>query len=74
MPITTLDPRSALIVIDLQEGILALAKVHPHDAIVKNAIRIIHTSREKNGVTKIFPRLGETGTTEEIISLFEVRS
>lgn len=47
MPITTLDPRTALIVIDLQEGILALAKVHPGDEIVMNAIRVIETFREK---------------------------
>ena len=38
MPITALDQKIALIVIDLQAGILALAKVHPSDAIVTNAI------------------------------------
>jgi hypothetical protein len=40
--LTTLDPKTALVVIDLQ-----------------------------NGIERIFPRLGETGTTAEIIELFE---
>jgi nicotinamidase-related amidase len=48
VPITTLDPHTALIVIDLQEGILALARVHPDDEIVKNAIHIIQAFREKH--------------------------
>lgn len=47
MSITALDQKIALIVIDLQEGILALAKVHPRDEIVMNAIRVIETFREK---------------------------
>jgi nicotinamidase-related amidase len=46
MPLTALDPNTALIVIDLQKG------------LVKN----------------VFPRLGETGSTQEIISLLERRS
>lgn len=48
MPITTLDPKTALIVIDLQEGILALVKVRPDDEIVKNAIALIEAFRERN--------------------------
>jgi nicotinamidase-related amidase len=47
MPITALDQKIALIVIDLQEGILALAKVRPSDEIVTNAIRVIETFRAK---------------------------
>jgi hypothetical protein len=31
MPVTTLDPKTALIVIDLQKGILSYATVHPID-------------------------------------------
>jgi nicotinamidase-related amidase len=45
MPLTILDPNTALIVIDLQKGI-----------------------------RNVFPRLGETGSTQEIISLLERRS
>ncbi|WP_448956589.1 isochorismatase family protein [Labrys neptuniae] len=37
MPLTTLDPKSALIVIDLQKGIASLPTAHPTEKIVKNA-------------------------------------
>lgn len=45
--ITILDKKIALIVIDLQKGILDLAKVHLGDENVTNAIRVIKTFREK---------------------------
>ena len=35
MPITTLDPKTALIVIDLQQGIVTLPTVHPAAEIVR---------------------------------------
>ncbi len=37
MPLTTLDPRSALIVIDLQKGISSLPLAHPVPEVVANA-------------------------------------
>lgn len=37
MALTTLDPKTALIVIDLQKGIVALPTVHPAAAVVKRA-------------------------------------
>ena len=37
MPVTTLDPKTALIVIDLQNGIVALPTVHPAGEVVKYA-------------------------------------
>ena len=37
MAVTTLDPRTALLVIDLQNGILALPTAHPVDEVVKRA-------------------------------------
>jgi nicotinamidase-related amidase len=37
MPITTLDPRSALIVIDLQTGITSYPVIHPIDGILRNS-------------------------------------
>ena len=37
MPVTRLDPDTALILIDLQKGVIALPTVHPADAIVENA-------------------------------------
>jgi nicotinamidase-related amidase len=37
MPVTTLDPRTALIVVDLQNGIVALPTAHPVQPVVQNA-------------------------------------
>lgn len=37
MPLTMLDPKSALIVVDLQKGIASLPTVHAKEEIVKNA-------------------------------------
>jgi hypothetical protein len=52
MPLTVLDPITALIVIDLE---------------------IVDRTRE-NSIRNVFPRLGETGSTQEIISLLKKRS
>jgi nicotinamidase-related amidase len=62
---TTLDPKSALIVVDLQKGVVSLATVHPIDGVVK------HADAHAYSITRIFPRIGETGTTQEIIDLLE---
>ena len=37
MPLSTLDPKTALIVIDLQQGIVSLPLVHPITEVVNNA-------------------------------------
>lgn len=37
MPVTELDPKTALIVVDLQKGIVALPTVHAMDEVVQNA-------------------------------------
>jgi nicotinamidase-related amidase len=37
MPVTTLDPKTALIVIDLQKGIVALPTAHPTNDVVNHA-------------------------------------
>ncbi|MFI9719770.1 isochorismatase family protein [Streptomyces sp. NPDC052396] len=40
MPVTTLDPRTALVLIDLQQGITALPTVHPAEEIVARGARL----------------------------------
>ena len=40
MPITTLDPRTALVLIDLQKGIVALPTVHPASGVVARAAEL----------------------------------
>jgi nicotinamidase-related amidase len=37
VPVTTLDPKTALVVIDLQKGIVALPTAHPTNEVVKHA-------------------------------------
>ena len=45
MPATTLDPKTALIVVDLQKGIAALPTVHPMADVVKNASSLAEAFR-----------------------------
>jgi len=48
MPLTTLDPKTALIVVDLQKGIVGLPTVHPTGEIVKRAAALAHAFRSHN--------------------------
>lgn len=48
MPITAIDPKIALIVIDMQRGILETPKVNPTDDIVKNISKLISAFRYHN--------------------------
>jgi nicotinamidase-related amidase len=45
MPITTLDPRTALVVIDLQQGMTSLTLLHPLGEIVARACALIEAFR-----------------------------
>jgi nicotinamidase-related amidase len=47
MPLTTLDTTPALIVIDLQKGILSLPTVHPATEIVGRAAQLARAFRER---------------------------
>ena len=49
MPVTTLDPKSALIVVDLQKGIVALPSVHPIAGVIANASALA-TSFRRHGL------------------------
>jgi nicotinamidase-related amidase len=48
MPLTQLDPTAALVVIDLQKGIVGLATVHPAAEIVARAAQLARAFRERN--------------------------
>lgn len=48
MPITTLDPIAALIVIDLQKGIVAMPTVHASSQIIDRAAQLARAFRERN--------------------------
>jgi nicotinamidase-related amidase len=79
MAVTTLDRKTALIVIDLQNGIVAATMAHPtarqaHEhgynvTLAVDAMADRDPDTHTNSVTRIFPKLGETGTTAEIIAL-----
>ena len=45
MPLTTLDKHTALIVIDLQKGIVGLPTAHPIDDVIGRSCRLIETFR-----------------------------
>ncbi|WP_372410549.1 isochorismatase family protein [Streptomyces luteireticuli] len=47
MPVTTLDPTTALILVDLQQGITALPTVHPADEIVARGAELAAAFRTK---------------------------
>jgi nicotinamidase-related amidase len=47
MALTTLDKKLALIVIDLQKGIVSLPTAHPTDAVVKNAALLAEAFRQR---------------------------
>lgn len=47
MPITKLDATTALIVIDLQKGIVGLATVHPASGIVDRSAQLARAFRER---------------------------
>lgn len=48
MTITTIDPKTALLVIDLQHGIVGLPLVHASDEIVRRSVELIEAFRERN--------------------------
>lgn len=47
MAVTALDPKTALIVIDLQKGIVSLPTAHPIEEVVKHAGRLAGAFRER---------------------------
>ncbi|MEV0151182.1 MULTISPECIES: isochorismatase family protein [unclassified Nonomuraea] len=95
MPLTTLDERTALLVVDLQNGALARPAA-PHTAhdVIARAAELARAFRghglpvvltrftaapdgsdatpgrtDEHTLQRVFPLLGETGTTAEIIVL-----
>jgi nicotinamidase-related amidase len=47
MPLTQLDPASALIVIDLQKGIAGMPTVHPMVTIIGKSVQLAHAFRQR---------------------------
>ena len=65
MSLTTLDPTAALIVIDLQKGIVGLPLAHPASEIVARATRLARAFRERRlPVVLVNVTAGAPGRTE----------
>jgi nicotinamidase-related amidase len=47
MPVTTLDPRTALVLIDLQKGIVGNPTAHPSDVVVERAAALAQAVRAR---------------------------
>jgi nicotinamidase-related amidase len=66
MPITAIDPRSALVVIDMQKGIVAMPTVHPAQAVSDNVIRLAGTCRGK-GLPVVLVRVGWSADFGDVV-------
>ena len=66
VPIITLDPKSALIVIDLQKGIVSLPTVHPMDDVVER-VAVLAEAFRRNGLPVVLVNVagGAPGRTEQ---------
>jgi nicotinamidase-related amidase len=66
MPLTTLDPRTALIVIDLQRGFVAAPTVHPFAEVVSRSAELAAAFRE-HGLPVVLVTVAGTppGRTEQ---------
>jgi len=47
VPITVIDPKPALVVIDMQKGVVGMPTVHPAKTIAANVVRLADAFREK---------------------------
>lgn len=47
MALTTLDPNTALIVVDLQKGLVSVPFIHPIDKVVERSRALLHAFRER---------------------------
>jgi nicotinamidase-related amidase len=66
MPLTTLDPQTALIVVDLQKGIVSFPFIHPVDDVVKHSRALIDSFRA-HGLPVVLVNVagGAPGRTEQ---------
>jgi nicotinamidase-related amidase len=70
MTISTLDAKTALLIVDLQKGIVGLPTAHPIDGVVKNAVSLTEAFRERKlPVVLINVDGGAPGRTEQSFSL-----
>jgi nicotinamidase-related amidase len=67
MPVTELDPRTALIVVDLQKGLLAYPTIEPVPAIIERAAKLAAAFRARGlPVVLVTATGGAPGRTERV--------
>ncbi|MDR2012012.1 MAG: cysteine hydrolase [Rhodanobacter sp.] len=66
MTVTALDPKTALIVVDLQKGIVALPATHPIDSVIKHVVTLTEAFH-KHGLPVVLVNVagGAPGRTEQ---------
>jgi nicotinamidase-related amidase len=66
MPVTALDPKTALILIDLQKGVVGLPTAHPANEVVKHARSLADAFRQ-NGLPVVLVNVdgGAPGRAEQ---------
>ena len=70
MALTTLDPKTALVVIDLQKGIVSLPTAHPVDEVIKHAGELVDAFRSYDlPVVLVNVAGGVPGRTEQARNL-----
>ena len=47
MPISTLDPKTAIVVIDIQKGIVGLPTIHPMSGVIANSVALARAFRTR---------------------------
>jgi nicotinamidase-related amidase len=66
MPVTTIDTKTALIVIDLQKGIVNLPSIHPISGVIERSCALIHAFRQHDlPVVLVNVAGGAPGRTEQ---------
>jgi len=70
LALTTLDPKTALVVIDLQKGIVSLPTAHPVDEVIKHASELVDAFRS-HGLPVVLVNVagGAPGRTEQVRNL-----
>ena len=48
MPVTTIDTKTALIVVDLQKGIVNLPSIHPISGVIERSCALIDAFRQSH--------------------------
>ena len=48
MTISMLDPKPALLVVDLQKGVVGMPTVHPIDGVIRNSVALIEAFRPRS--------------------------